>query len=85
MVKYSVFTSSNHHKPSNVTPSSNRVQHNEYVFRLSQSEGKYFIISQLMLECACATNLFSTVNLDLETGVEKAAMKLRAERIYAFS
>lgn len=38
-----------------------------------------------MLECACATNLFSTVNLDLETGVEKAATKLRAEHIYAFS
>lgn len=42
-------------------------------------------ISKLMLECACAGNLFSTVNLHLETGVEKAAMRLRAERIYVFS
>lgn len=53
----------------------NHVQHIEYVFRLSQWEGKYFMIPQLMLECACAANLFSTVNLDLETGVEKAASK----------
>lgn len=45
----------------------------EYVFRLSQSGGKYFMVFRLMLECACATNLFSTVNLDLVTGVEKAA------------
>lgn len=60
-------------------------QHIEYVFRLSQSEGKYFMILQLMLECACAANLFSTVNLDMGTGVEKAAARLRAERIYVFS
>lgn len=41
---------------------------------------------KLMLECASAANLFSTVNLHLETGVEKkAATKLRAEHIYAFS
>lgn len=40
----------------------------------------------LMLECASAANLFSIVNLHLETGVEKrAATKLRAEHIYAFS
>ena len=57
----------------------------EYVFRLSQSGGKYFMVFQLMLECACATNLFSTVNLDLVTGVEKAATELRAVHIYAFS
>lgn len=43
------------------------------------------MIPQLTLECACAANLFSTVNLDLETGVEKAARELRAEHIYVFS
>lgn len=43
------------------------------------------MIPQLMLECARAGNLFSTVNLDLETGVEKGARKLRAEHIYVFS
>lgn len=37
------------------------------------------------MECACAENLSSTVNLDLETGVKKAAAELRAERIYVFS
>lgn len=57
----------------------------EYVFRLGQSEGKYFMISQIILECAFAANLFSSVNLDLEGGGEKAAMKLRAEHIYVFS
>lgn len=62
------------------------LQHNKYVFRLSQSEGKYFMTLKLVLECASAANLFSTVNLHLETGVEKkAATKLRAEHIYAFS
>lgn len=40
---------------------------------------------QLMLECACVANLFSTVNLDLENCVEKAVTKLRAEHIYVFS
>lgn len=43
------------------------------------------MISQIMTECACAANLFSTVNLDLESGGEKAAMKLKAEHIYVFS
>lgn len=36
-------------------------QHTKYVFRLSQSEIKYFT-----LECACARNIFDTLNLDLE-------------------
>lgn len=57
----------------------------EYVFQSSQSEGKYFMKPQLMLECACVANLFSTVNLDLENCVEKAVTKLRAEHIYVFS
>jgi len=43
------------------------------------------MVFQLVLECACATNLFSTVNLDLVSGVEKAATELRAVHIYAFS
>lgn len=52
---------------------------------LNQSESRYFMIPQLMLECACAGNLFSIVNLHLETGVEKVTMNLRAEHIYVFS
>lgn len=43
------------------------------------------MISQIMMECACAANIFNTVNLDLETGGEKAAAELRAEHIYALS
>lgn len=43
------------------------------------------MMSQLSLECASAAELFSTVNLDLERGVERAGTKLREVRIYAFS
>lgn len=78
---------SNHHKQHQMLLSlKNQVQHSEYVFRLSQSEGKYFMIPRLMLECARAENLFSTVNLDLEKWCGgRLRRSFRAEHIYVFS
>lgn len=58
----------------------NHVQHTKYVFRLSRSEIKY-----LTLECACARNIFYTLNLDLEAGVKMGARRLRAECICGVS
>lgn len=63
----------------NINPS-NHVQHTKYVFRLSQSEIKYFT-----LECACARNIFYALHLDLKAAVKMGLRRLRAECICAFS